>query len=95
MEKASISDLKNRLSAYLQKVRAGETILVCDRNEPVARIERIADGGDDDDRLTRLRRAGLLAPPTRPMPIEALRQPAPRPAKSVVAALLEEREEGR
>jgi len=94
MEKASISDLKNRLSAYLQKVRAGETILVCDRNEPVARIERIADGSDDD-RLTRLRRAGLLAPPTRPMPIEALRQPAPRPAESVVAALLEEREEGR
>jgi prevent-host-death family protein len=94
MEKASISDLKNRLSAYLQKVRAGETILICDRNEPVARIERIVDG-DDDDRLTRLRRAGLLAPPTRPMPIEFLRQPAPRPAKSVVAALLEEREEGR
>jgi len=94
MEKASISDLKNRLSAYLQKVRAGETILICDRNEPVARIERIADGGDDD-RLARLRRAGLLAPPTRPMPIEALRQPAPRPAESVVAALLEEREEGR
>jgi prevent-host-death family protein len=94
MEKASISDLKNRLSAYLQKVRAGETILICDRNEPVARIERIADGGDDD-RLTRLRRAGLLAPPTRPMPFEALREPSPRCEKSVVAALLEEREEGR
>jgi prevent-host-death family protein len=94
MEKASISDLKNRLSAYLQKVRAGETILVFDRNEPIARIERIADGGDDE-RLTRLRRAGLLAPPTRPMPFETLRQPSPRSEKSVVAALLEEREEGR
>lgn len=94
MEKASISDLKNRLSAYLQKVRAGETILVCDRNEPVARIERIADGGDDG-RLARLWRAGLLAPSTRPMPIEELRQAAPRPEKSVVAALLEEREEDR
>ena len=39
--KATISDLRNRLSDYLRKVRAGETVLVLDRDRPIARIERI------------------------------------------------------
>ncbi|WP_369294471.1 type II toxin-antitoxin system Phd/YefM family antitoxin, partial [Klebsiella pneumoniae] len=36
MEKATISELKNRLSAYLKKVRAGHTVLILDRDRPVA-----------------------------------------------------------
>ena len=39
MKKASISELKNQLSAYLQRVRAGQTVIVYDRNRPIARIE--------------------------------------------------------
>ncbi|MEX1204473.1 MAG: type II toxin-antitoxin system prevent-host-death family antitoxin [Dongiaceae bacterium] len=31
MYRATISELKNRLSAYLRKVQAGETVLVFDR----------------------------------------------------------------
>lgn len=38
---AKIAQIKNHLSQYLQKVRMGETILVYDRNEPVAKIEMI------------------------------------------------------
>ena len=38
MEKATISDLKNQLSAYLAKVRAGASVLILDRDQPVARI---------------------------------------------------------
>jgi prevent-host-death family protein len=34
----NIAELKNRLSAYLQQVRAGEEIVIRDRNLPVAKI---------------------------------------------------------
>jgi prevent-host-death family protein len=94
MKKASISELKNQLSAYLQSVRGGETVIVYDRNRPVARIDRVADE-DVDDRLAQLQRDGVLAPPGEPLPLELLRSPAPRATASVLEALLEEREESR
>lgn len=93
MKKVSISELKNQLSAYLQSVRGGETVVVYDRSRPVARIDRVAD--DDDDRIVQLQRAGVLVPAVEPMPLELLRSPAPRARSSVLDALLEEREEGR
>ncbi|MGH7700609.1 MAG: type II toxin-antitoxin system Phd/YefM family antitoxin [Gemmatimonadales bacterium] len=95
----TISQLKARLSAYLKKVRAGQSILILDRDEPVARLERVGPGdqgpGAGDDRLNRLERAGLLRRATRPLSIEALRAGAPRPTASVVEALLEDRRRGR
>jgi len=45
MKTTGIADLKARLSAHLRAVRKGETIVVLDRKEPVARlvpIERTA-----------------------------------------------------
>lgn len=38
MIRATISELKNGLSAYLRRVRSGETVLVLDRKTPVARL---------------------------------------------------------
>jgi prevent-host-death family protein len=38
METVNIAELKNSLSAYLQKVRAGEEIIIRDRNLPIAKI---------------------------------------------------------
>ena len=35
-----IAELQNRLSYYLRRVRRGESILVCDRDRVIARIER-------------------------------------------------------
>jgi antitoxin (DNA-binding transcriptional repressor) of toxin-antitoxin stability system len=94
MEKATISELKNRLSAYLKKVRAGQTVLILDRDQPIARLERVEGAPHADDRLTRLERAGLLRRARRPLPLDALRSPAPQPGASVVQALLDERREG-
>ena len=94
MKKVSISELKNQLSAYLQSVRGGETVVVYDRSRPVARIDRVADE-DDEDRVAQLQRTGQLAPPVDPLPLDLLRSPAPRASASVLDALLEEREEGR
>lgn len=38
MEKTNIAELKNRLSYYLRRVKRGETVLVMERKNPVARI---------------------------------------------------------
>jgi antitoxin (DNA-binding transcriptional repressor) of toxin-antitoxin stability system len=95
MEKATISQLKNRLSAYLKKVRAGASILVLDRDQPIARIERVAPVEGPDDRLVRLERSGQLQRSTTKVSVEELRAPVPRPERSVVEALMEERRAGR
>ena len=47
MKKTKVSELKSKLSAYLADVRRGETIIVCDRNTPIARIVPFEDGVDD------------------------------------------------
>ena len=95
MQKATISELKNRLSAYLQKVRAGETVLILDRDQPIARIERVSADSAHDDRLRRLERAGILRLADEPLLPHELRMQVPRASKSVVRALLDERAEGR
>ena len=50
MRRAKVSELKARLSGYLADVRGGETIVVCDRNTPIARLVP-----SDDDSGLRLR----------------------------------------
>jgi len=95
MERASISALKNRLSAYLEKVRAGETVLVFDRDRPVARLEPVESEMDADDRITRLERAGLVKRGRAPVPLKSLRASGAKAKRSVTQALLDERRGGR
>lgn len=95
MEKATISEIKNRLSAYLKKVKAGQSILILDRDQPVARLERVERERHPDDRLLRLERAGLIRRASQPIPIKVLKGPAPTAKAGVLQALVEERREGR
>lgn len=95
MERATISQLKNRLSAYLRKVRAGATVLVLDRDQPVARLERVEGGARPGDRISRLEKAGLLRRGRRPLRLDRLRAAPPSARSSVLEALLEERREDR
>lgn len=95
MQKATISQIKNHLSAYLKQVRAGESVLILDRHQPVARLERVGGEEYSEDRLARLEREGLLRRATQPIPMELLRAPAPAAQQSVLEALLEERHAGR
>lgn len=95
MERATIAELKNHLSAYLRKVKAGETVVVLERDRPIARLERISGADDPEGRLARLEAAGLIQRPVRPLRIEALREPAPGAGRGVLEALLRERREGR
>jgi prevent-host-death family protein len=99
MKKASISDIKNRLGELLERVRRGETILITDRDRPVARLEPVGSArpAEVEGRLGRLERAGVLRLGRGGLIERIVSQPAPRPKKgaSAVAALLEERESGR
>jgi antitoxin (DNA-binding transcriptional repressor) of toxin-antitoxin stability system len=98
MKAVNIAELKNRLSHYLRLVRAGEAILVRDRDQVIARIEPAgpadAGGGSDAERLASLERRGILRRAAAPLSRRLLRS-RPRVRTDVVAALLEERESGR
>jgi prevent-host-death family protein len=51
-------ELKTRLGHYLGRVRRGETLVVTDRNEPVAELRPLAQG--DDPAEARLQAMSLL-----------------------------------
>jgi prevent-host-death family protein len=105
MKIASVSMAKNELSALLRRVRRGESVLICDRGKPVARLVPVRAGpeeGDDAERLERLERAGLVrrgepgADDVDDGGPDLLDEapPALVPGKSALATLLAEREEG-
>ena len=94
MKRASLTETKNRLSALIDEVREGETVLVLDRGRPVARIESVAGGGGDPaGRLERLERKGLVERGRVPAAAEVLARRPPRPERpaSAVAVLIGER----
>ena len=97
MKRATLTETKNNLSALVDQVQHGETILILDRGRPVARLESVLGEDDPEGRLARLERQGLLRRASAPLPLEILTAPPPTPAEgaSALAALLAEREEGR
>ena len=96
MTKTSISGLKARLSAFLDVVRQGEEVLVTDRGRPIARLTPVLGEEREESRRELLIRSGRLRPPTAPLPkgFWAQRRPSDPKGRSL-AALLEERREGR
>lgn len=95
MLRVPVSELKNKLSAYLRRVRAGETVVVMDRDRPVARIEKVSALEQPDARVGRLEAAGIVRRPTSSLPEGFLSEPLPRARASVLQALLDERAKGR
>lgn len=95
MKVTSISQAKNGLSALIDRVRAGETVLILDRGTPVARLVPATTRVDDDARLKRLERAGVIRRGTGRIPRSIFDEPPPDVGGGVLDALLEERREGR
>lgn len=62
MKTASVSELKAKLSAYLDAVKAGQEIVVTDRGLPVARISGIPVAEQVESRMARLAAAGMIRP---------------------------------
>lgn len=93
---ASISEAKAKLSALLDRVKAGETVTITDRGLPVAQIVPLhgTTAVDWDARLERLERQGVIRRPKEKLDVEAfLAMPKARSRASVLEALLEERYE--
>jgi prevent-host-death family protein len=99
VKKATITEAKNQLSALIDRVRHGETIVITDRGRPVARLVSALTGAaqDPDGRLARLERRGGLRRATAqpPRALIARKLPLTRSPSGVLDALLEERREGR
>ena len=95
MERATISPRKNHLSRDLRKGRAGEPVLIRDRDEPVASWTAIDRGGRPHGRLDRLERQGVIRRALEPVPLERLREPSGGEGAGVLEALLAERRDGR
>jgi prevent-host-death family protein len=98
MNQATISYTRNHLSSILDRVRAGETILITDRQRPVARLEPVSGTGAGNPKSASLVRRGLIRPARRRLSVKALRA-LPLPESSgkgdILSAFLAGREEGR
>jgi prevent-host-death family protein len=70
MASVQIADLKNNLSAYLRKVRAGEEVIICDRKSPIAKIVPLS-AGDLDLEAQELIAKGVLRAPKKPFDADA------------------------
>jgi prevent-host-death family protein len=99
MKKTSITAAKNGLSALIDLVRHGESIIIEDRGVPVARLESVSAPGRRDvaGRVTRLQRQGVLRPALSATPRRVLTTSPPRPrgGATLSAALIAERRDGR
>ena len=96
MKKTNISQTKNTLSALLEEVKRGETIVITDRHKPIATIERYAPTFGDTTGVEELVRAGVVTPPRRSLDVEAFfSSESPRLHDGVGAArlIVTEREE--
>lgn len=98
VKKASITEAKNRLSALIDSVRHGDSVLILDRGRAVARLESAGAGRmqDPDGRLDRLERQGLVRRAEAPAPRSLLvgKPPRAKGGASILKALLEERRQG-
>ena len=99
MKTASISEAKNQLSALIDRVRHGDTVVITNRGRPVAQLRSLVDVSDGDvtGRLERLEREGAVRPAhaAAPAPSILRRPPRAKQGASIVRVLLEERAGGR
>lgn len=99
MKIASITEAKNSLSALIDRLKTGSPVLIVDRGRPVAPLEPVTGGAQDapDGRLARLLCDGVVRPRRTDPPLALFSTPPPRvrAGPSGVAALIQERRDGR
>lgn len=87
MKSVRIAELKSRLSEHLRQVRKGRSLIVLDRDTPIARIVP----WDEADSSFRVRHPVAGAPKPQKVPL-----PPPLPYKGdIVELLLQERQNSR
>lgn len=85
-------ELKTRLGTYMRRVKAGATIIVTERGQPIAELRPVAMGAGLEERLDQLSARGVVS--------REVREPSPLPqfrpistARSASQALIEERDD--
>jgi prevent-host-death family protein len=96
MDKVGIRELRQNLSVYVRRVKAGETLEVTEQNQPVALLTPLPK--KPLSTVERLRAEGRLTPATRDL-MEVLKEikpiKLPPGSKSLTETLIEMREEER
>jgi prevent-host-death family protein len=99
VKSAKLAELKNNLSRYLDHVKAGGSVMVLERDRPVAQIVPFSGprgrcAGGDDARLARVERCGVIRRGTGGLLDSLGRRRPPRLRGSVLRDLLAERGSG-
>jgi prevent-host-death family protein len=84
MKRAGVAELKARLSQYLARVRGGDTVVVYDRDTPIARLVPYSESEDGFVVLE------ASAPPTALKNVKGIK---PKRAVDVVQLLRESRDQ--
>lgn len=102
MIRATISEIKDGMSAYLRRVKEGESVLITERRTPVACLVPVAqvagsasdaEGMDEEACLLRLEQAGIVVRRASGSPLDALGTTPLRTGAALMDALLSERSE--
>ena len=100
MKTATITQTKNQLSAFIEVVKHGESVLILDRSVPVARLEPVGHASrlPGNEALSQLERRGIVRRGTAKLRPGFVKERPPKPARpgaSIVDAVRRDREEGR
>jgi prevent-host-death family protein len=99
MKTANVAVAKNELSSLLRRVKRGETVVITERNQPVARLQPFVSLAGTDAVPAALYEAGILhAPAGRKLDAAAFLRsgrPALARGRTLTEAVLAERAEGR
>ena len=96
MYTSNIASAKSRFSHLIDLVKQGQTVLITERNKPVATLQPVVSSSAAG--VAALHASGLLTPPGKALDVAAFLA-APRAAlasgNSLTDAIVAEREEGR
>ncbi len=96
MKTAAVSELKARLSKYLNQVKSGEEVLITDHGTPVARLLPISRKRAVSESMAAMEKRGLIRLGSGKLPKDFWAMPKAEDSEGLVLrALLEERERGR
>ena len=65
MRTVNVAELKDQLSAYLHRVRAGEELLIRERNLPIAKLVPLTEGDFEADELSLVASGQMILPKER------------------------------
>jgi len=94
MLKASISTVKNELSSYLEKVKAGHRVLITDHRKVVALLEPVESASWPEEIRNRIG-SGEAKHPHAKLDVAKFKRMAPGRGPSLTEAILEERSHSR